>query len=485
MDSAHIFKDAGIDPAKFYARSFKLSELQPAQCGIEGIGPELDSGEQPRLCLIESIVEGEGKDWEKKRLGKNLLDSFALIFAQPRSGGVVATILEYSGEESNDYTLWIAKNFVRDCPFAKLARKLETWFKDREERERDAQGHHIHIPTSQNNLWCTILRNCYPMIRVSLKHASKVKNAVESSIPCPQTVPKKLNDILRELDKYFPETRGPNIAQEWKNGGSALEQFLDIITRLCYDLLESNMASPNALFRHCCKESTHEIWWKKLRRLIYILANYRRAWYDIVRFKTSHESATLQIQCIPTSGYCTGNSIILSDIIREGKAKGIYESRSRAEIVRDYSILPKLERETKAKQAWPRVHCELRILDFLLENRDLKNVFNYIGCSKGPCWLCHYTLECMAPKIGMRACNLKLYPVWEPPRFQGSPQNRQRFIKVLQSLDKTIKDVLNREMKKQLKPRAYRYSNCKPDCPDIEETFLLPNTELMCQLEKE
>ncbi|KAI1411707.1 hypothetical protein F5Y13DRAFT_191015 [Hypoxylon sp. FL1857] len=510
MDSSNlggIFQDAQLNPAKFYANAFKLHKIQVKQNKIKSTGPVRGSRKQARPRKISQIIGGECQNWKRGQLGKNLLDSFALIFAQTGPEGVVATILEQSSAESNIYTLWVARNFVRDCRFSNLAEEIGKWFKA---SELHVKGHHIHIPSPNNDLWTKILQNCYPIICIHLTNAYNIKENenvelddtqkwIKSLVASKSYQDKRrwkevldaLPPILDQLNGYFSQKFDPNnkgSAEECEDGKSAPTEFLDKITSLCYQLLESHKELTTEFFKDCCKTGTQDKWLKVFRRLIFVMASYRRAWYDMVRFKTDHESATLQIRCLPNSTYCEGNSIMLTEIFEAGVKMGIYERDDEREFKREYPALERLEKATKFPgrfgKASPRVHCEMRILDYVLENRDPTKFFNYIGCSKGPCWLCYHTLKFMAPGIGMRAPHWKLYPVWEPPRFLNSPPNRERFIDVLQILDDRIENLRRLAETRKRRPWEHRFSGCGTDCPGIEDAFLSPRTESMCQLEE-
>ncbi|KAI0121547.1 hypothetical protein F4776DRAFT_221228 [Hypoxylon sp. NC0597] len=419
MDSSNsisIFEDAQLISAEFYANAFELSEIRMKQDEIENSNPiYVESTRQAPPRQIDSVMDDDRLRWERNQLGKNLLDSFALIFSQPGPKGVVATGMEHSGEKPNDYTLWVAGNSVQHCPVPKLGQKIRQWFRSRE-------PHTIDEPSLENCLWSAILRNCHSSIWIALKvYRAKVKKGgnfkntqiwmngvIASTRPQYeqrlQDVQDTLQPILVQLDTYlFPEGLGPNTeggAQIWKNDNSTVEQF-NTITKKCFLLLESSEQPMNDLFNCFLEEakSRDKQRLKELRRLIYIMASYRRAWHDMVRFKTNHRFATLHIKCIPNSEYCKGNSIRLTDIFTAGIRMRVYEKEDEERFMKEYSYLRVLEK--------PRVHCEMRILDFFLRNTNLNNFFNYIGCSKGPCWLCYHTLKYMAPEFRMRASHWK------------------------------------------------------------------------------
>ncbi|KAI0831593.1 hypothetical protein F5Y06DRAFT_301629 [Hypoxylon sp. FL0890] len=507
-NSRNIFEDAQMEPSEFYASTFKLKGLRLEQNKIEGTGPDLDFSEQAQPYPIMLIMEGGDKDWKKKLLGRNLLDSFALIFSQPGSHGVIATVLGRSSERTNGYTLWVAANSVRRDPPNGLLRNIEHWFTTRKSHEGYVGGCHVDKPDLQNSLWTAILRNCHSQMCMLLrnmcdrkqKQSKNTGNAQEwiktigDFAPYPyrrywQDIQPGLLSVLQKLEEYSSDNLGPlaeKSTESWKKGNatdgippgikaettSKLEEFLNTVTTRCYDLLKSHEKSMEYFLEHCGEtRAQDEMWLRQLRRFIYMMANYRRAWYDMVRFKTDHDSATLWIKCIPNSEYLKGNSIMLTPIFNAGVNMGIYDRAYERKFKREYANL--------SRKVLPHVHCEMRILDFVLGSRHLQNFFGYIGCSKGPCWLCYHTLKYMAPDFGMRAPHWKLYPVWEPPRFQESPQNREGFIKVLQFLDKTVKDRLDSAMNGQVKIGQYRYSGCGPDCPDVENTFLSPRKSSM------
>ncbi|OTA65251.1 hypothetical protein K449DRAFT_431844 [Hypoxylon sp. EC38] len=493
-----IFDDALLDAKSFYNSAFDLSAIRVKQIEIKDSDQELlRSGEKILPRQIGSIIESGGGHLRSQKLGRNLLDSFALIFAQPRAKGVVATAMERSSENPDNFTLWVAGNSVEDCPVLDLEQEIMHWFTTRELHKIFSSGYHIDEPNLENHLWNSILQNCYPSICITLEKVYYIKlekgpeleniqtwiqggvDSVQShDITYQEDVLNTLQFILDQLDAFFLKGLNPKIgvAQRWKNDNYTIMKFLDTITMQCFLLLESYEEPMRELFKHCLKNLHEEgrLWLKIIRRLIYVMASYCQAWYDMVRFKRTYSSATLYIECIPKSGYSTSNPVILADRFKEDAETEIYQREEEEMFNRGFSHL-QLPKESAEHR--PLVHCEMRILDFLLRTPNPNDFFNYIGCSKGPCWLCYHTLKYMAPEIGMRAPHWKLYPAWGPPRFQESSHHREHFIEILLFLDKRIKDLLNSAGNSP--QETHRYSGCESDCPDVEYRFLSPRTQSM------
>jgi len=62
----------------------------------------------------------------------------------------------------------------------------------------------------------------------------------------------------------------------------------------------------------------------------------------------------------------------------------------------------------------PYIHCEVQVLLHLLQNDGLKDIFQYIGCSKRSCFMCWNLLTAHGP-LRTRGCHGKLYSRWIIP----------------------------------------------------------------------
>ncbi|XXG97689.1 hypothetical protein Hte_003996 [Hypoxylon texense] len=533
-----IVVDAQLSPENFYAKAFVLRDLQHQQSEIqETLSLDRSLGQtHPRD--IGLVVEGASNNQERSRLGKNLLDSFALIFAQPGPEGVVATAMEKSDTEPDTYILYLAKNYIDHCSLSSLATHLKELFKpgDANKGEEHIGDDLFRKQCLQTNAWNAILRNCYPSICKSVCETSdlagfcsspkeirnkieKARNRIKDMVPHKQTYEARrlLLSILKCLRQFFFSEES-NVYRKrskptWKNkkhgpgephsnpASVELMKFLNQITHQCFELLESHGDAVRAWFPGVIDEKKPpkwDIWLNKIRGLIYSIASYRRAWYDILRFKVYHNFATLEFKFINYPNKTT--SIAVRCIADAGVQMGILKEGSQNKFIQDYrtslikhkaarskhcpscmSVLDpdsSLEHYLKNENDWAClwVHCEMQILN-LFSEYDHLSFFNYIGCSKGPCWLCHHALRNMTSKFEMRDSHLKLYPGWKPPPIVKSPQDREQFMQVLRLLDKELEERVHQA---KLEPGFMRIN---PDCPDLERTFLSPRTELVRQSE--
>ncbi|KAI1095474.1 hypothetical protein F5B19DRAFT_504269 [Rostrohypoxylon terebratum] len=281
--------------------------------------------------IIERAKDGE----DLNKLGKNLLDSFALIFAQPGPEGVIATVMEK--REPNTYVLHIAKNNGDCAALSELAISIQVWFGMRGSYPvtRLNLRSHIDDPTFENSCWQQILHACYPNIRKTIYEVcfAKLRNMKDARNYHFAPVREVIYDITSTNDCYNEMRLAAhglisaldNIYQlnefylGWKDrrrvhrlGEIQCEKIRwahELISR-CYELLERYKEPMDQLIKlynrkvssdkpQRSKIQVHGLSLKRVKRLIYHMAQYRRAWYDMVRFKLDHSSATLEIDFIP------------------------------------------------------------------------------------------------------------------------------------------------------------------------------------------
>ncbi|KAI6089019.1 hypothetical protein F4821DRAFT_276575 [Hypoxylon rubiginosum] len=470
-----IFDMAGLDAVEFYTNASKINDEQIQQQEIMDLNPQIEP------LRIELLSDKKGR-----YVGKNLLDSFALIFARPGGPGVAATVLECSAKDPNTYTLWLATNDgAKSYSLRRLAKDIEDWFKNRAlyEYQDTLPSDHPDNPDPKKDLWASILTYCYPSIVKFIQDTYKILNEfretlnwIESAMDLftPSEEQRAAHDgitrILNQLKVDFGNRLRTNAAngspdENWidDDPSDRVERF-NKITQLCFQELECHELSIGEIFQGLiepkneeeiqkhdreerirketwprkentgiCKENTwrqwdtQEITFEKFRRLIYVIANYRRAWYNLVHFKAQGSNYILQIRTIS---------------MPEGQRH-----------------LPRT-----------RLFCGMQILEFLLESDHPNNFFSYIGCSKGPCWFSYHTLKCVAPEFEMREPNLKIYNAWGPPKVPGDSSYQHRLIKVLRILDEKMREAANKGG--NLERRA-----ALPDTPDVEKRFVSLRTD--------
>lgn len=548
-----IVKAARLDPEEFYANIFALRNMQIQQSEVQSIIPIDQTSNQTQSLPIGLIVEDANDYEERDNLGKNLLDSFALIFAQHGPEGVVATAMNRDDTEPHVYTLLVAKNYSECCSLTELFESIEGFFTAGV--LCDGCSNQVDTKIYQDKLWCAIVRNCYPSICKEIYRACRVprkpyykgtfcdkeirNNFLETracikSADRPSPAGKMsyeadgLLSILDHIYLFFSNNLNVHTNKRnpgWKNddqkhesphskpASNELINLLYKITQLCFKLLESHRESMSKLFHKCFAEFIQDDqeernkWLNKLRRLIYIIANYRRAWYDIIRFKTHHRTSILRIKVVTQELVtcsmtlkCIANAGIQMGILEEGQEEETFierysnfEAKQNADLEKAYQgYMDTPEPESleflRKEEAWVSLwmHCEMQILEKLLHCQcHDPHQFNYIGCSKSPCWLCHHALKKMTSKFEMRDPHLKLYPGWKPPTFKDNNLDRGRFVKVLQFLDRQVSILVRSELAERRKNRQRISTRILPDCPDIEKTFLSPRTEQMRQSEAE
>ncbi|KAI0850156.1 hypothetical protein F5Y00DRAFT_260888 [Daldinia vernicosa] len=420
-DSNPIFGRAGVSVEEFYANAFVLNYQQLQQRESQRRCEVFQDWEDPRP--IEDLIRGEVENDKKERLGKNLLDSFALIFAQLGGEGVVAAAME-SNEDHTIHTLHISKNRHSIDTLTPPAEEIKAWFMD---RVTDAAN--TVTLSRQSSLWRCILRNCYRSITRSIFEAcigdteGEKKDELSCALRCIgrkvfDTLPSGLSkakkgilNVLESLETFF--IGSPSIYYKlWYLLGTndVLNEepieFLHDFAQLCFNLAETRAQYMGDIFDILDERFRREsgdkpvkrrraLW--KIRQLIYTISNYPRAWYDIVYFKVRNGSATLQINLQLGEGSITSEA---------------------------------------CKLIWD------RISKIVIETRMLGE-------------------EAAAKMKGCYNSHLKLYPKWDPPDFLLKEQ--LQFLK--QEMGR-LADPTNTEV--------FIPERINSDSPDKEETFLSP-----------
>ncbi|KAI1388338.1 uncharacterized protein F4822DRAFT_443391 [Hypoxylon trugodes] len=428
-------KSDGSDASRVNYRRIQQDEIESLSLDVQ---PEEEACAYEIGLLMDHIDEPKYRE----PLAKNLLDSFALIFSQPGSTGVAATALRYVDDERTAYKLLIAKNQPFDVSTNSLAETIGEWFESRQQLKCSQFGE----PTLQDNLWKGILECCYPSIRESIQKAWKGQNAqvwistkidrLERIDPRPRGSD-SLRKILAHLCSYYMNEL--NLHENFPASGThdhdKLMEILDMTARDCFKMLVVYRGQMGVVLKKCGMREASR---RGFGRLIYLIGNYYLAWYDMARFRARPDSTKLQIELVqPGTLVDSGWTAVRP---------------------------PKNSSKSKREQRPPWVHCEMQLFDLIMCDEHPEKFFNYIGCSKGPCWLCYHVLKYMTSRFRMRKSSLKLYPQWKPPKFQQSGPHEKRFDKVRDFLDAKIKGLVDLLEKGQL---GYRVP--KSDCPDLQE----------------
>ena len=517
-----ILTEAGINVEDFYACAFVLKSHCLQQHETPGLVTE-EPPQQDRPLSIGSLLN---KDTGlSDTLGENLLDSFALIFSGQASDGVAATALMQ--EKQHRFTLFVARNdtFFED-ELGHLRKGVESAFTHGFEKDEE----------KQNGLWKIILRiSCRSVCR-SLILACKggkwrptigkfQKFLQDTLTKKGQTYYHQAAEELLSIITVLQDEIGVGKASEESRKGNAVnpqsncpdEKVLRPLGKAMdksFHLLESCSQTVNSLWVEWGKapQNSRDCHYQhssgagdSILRLFYMLANYRRAYYDIRRLSEEHRKINLQIEFMQSCDGFIGKWTITKACIMN--AADALELRKRTDQLWPYGQDPRMNTETcddptcscrtpspaasqeeiaasdqspcedcrdiifdnlenrERLETW--IHCEMQILQYVLTSCKRASFYNYIGCSKGPCWLCHHTLINMTSDFKMRKPHLKVCAAWHPPDF---PNNRARFKEVLRAL--------NGEMLKLAKGKDESTNElAQPDIPDATVHFQSPRTK--------
>ncbi|KAH9883946.1 hypothetical protein F4778DRAFT_582766 [Xylariomycetidae sp. FL2044] len=523
--SSGIFPAARLDHHLFYAKTFILAKLHQQQDRITSQPPPLDSSSAqiprphpPPPRSISSLVS-DPDELVRQRLGRNILDSFALLFCQPGADGVVATAMSQLSDQPRTFGLVVSRNVAQHETSADLAARLHSWFQqDTFDDALLVRGVDVNPSCA---MWDHILAirrsDIYLRIRDDCKaYSSDIDRLLATSISCFErqreemsssaiNTTKNGNEITQKLVSILEALR--STSKHWQSqtrsmtlDPTALQQLDDALRRItwsCFMLVESHPNDLNRVLAGLNRGGSNSGqrpppgWKTKFKRIIYTLATYQRAWLDLCRFRRDQGPIRLEISfsAAPINSP-SGSWVSLDRLIQEGEraianwtpdwtnklrkksttTAGEQQPRRR----RDESLvsaqtsslllpdLPNTNENNPPSQtirwAQTRVHCEMQIMESVLSNNNNDNnnnssssspspsssppssssgffFYDYIGCSKGPCWLCHHALAAMAPGFAMRESHLKIYGPWAPPTFLRTTEGWRRFTHVLRWLD--------------------------------------------------
>ncbi|OTB12926.1 hypothetical protein K445DRAFT_25054 [Daldinia sp. EC12] len=493
-------EESGTPSDEFYANAFVLHSQGLQQTDTEGIFQNIPRPEttRPGPQLVEDLIQDVGSNVDKKLLGQNLLDSFALILARPGGKGVVAVVIEKQ-KDQNTYKLHVSMNNTPNKASKLLAEKIQEWFSNR--GQDTVESGHLR---AQSILWDDILRNCCQNISTSIANACIGGTEEEKHELLQGTLlyvrnlnitlnkrgeeEKKVEKVLDLLSTFFNTSasnnsnisnlgasRGVSIyseRREYAHGNGRMLRFLHDITEECFGLVESHAAAMrnylndlnNKLQRKLEGKASEDVenhrrLLGRVRSLIYTIAKYVRAWYDIVHFKAHCNSADLVFNFDLGEGRRPGGcGLDFDKILSQAAQLGIFDEANKESMEAFHDV------EQNCISAWN--HCEMQMLEFVLAKEESR-FYNYVGCSKGPCWLCYHVLVNMTSQFEMRPSHFKLYPRWLPPNFTKDQAHKERFVAVLKLLTKEMRRLIDLR-----KGGEYRPRNAKPDCPDDEDTFL-------------
>ncbi|KAI1479455.1 hypothetical protein F4774DRAFT_409887 [Daldinia eschscholtzii] len=491
-------EESGTPSDEFYANAFVLHFQGLQQTDTDGIFQDIPRPEttHPGPQLVEDLIQDVERNVDKKRLGQNLLDSFALILARPGGKGVVAVAVE-KNKNQNIYTLHVSINSASNNALSPLAEEIQKWFNDRKQDTVES-----------GDLWNDILRNCCENISTSIANAcigctqeAKAKKLMDTliyieslDIPLDKAgieVKKRVAKILTLLASFFSTSSSvySEILALEKSEDAAIYAlrridlistgpvlcFLSDITKECFELLETHAWAMEKYFRDLYtklrgkrnkgetpghkKRLNYRKLLRRVRSLIYTISKYLRAWYDIVHFKAHCNSATLLFDFGPGQVHRSGGRRLDFDkILSQAAQLGIFDEANKESMKAFHDV------RQNCISAWN--HCEMQMLEFVLAKEESR-FYNYIGCSKGPCWLCYHVLVNMTSQFEMRPSHFKLYPRWLPPNFTKDQAHKEQFVAVLKLLTKEMRRLIDLRKGGEYQPR-----NAKPDCPDDEDTFL-------------
>ncbi|KAI1084454.1 hypothetical protein F5B20DRAFT_593511 [Whalleya microplaca] len=556
------FDAAKISREKFHAAAFTLQHRQLQQRRIEGT---LASDPQPSAQAlpqrVENLTAGSHRV-SKKILGSNLLDSFALLFSRPHARDVIATAMERITTKENTFVLHVAKNDGHYCdhlPMRGVKIVLENWFLNKNLLgvKIRARGTNVDKADTNNPYWRFILAECSESIFKSIDGQLGI-NGTEKKRQEQKTTLAKFRDVVKNrtkgkgskqksnddgrkeaaellsavVDGFETYLDNPRLTREAslvisKNGEIGpshppkhlLQQQIDFLCRVttsCFHALELLEAH-----RELVEDLRTGSGTGKILRLVFTLAKYCRAWYDMALFKLSHQPINISINflgCPAPAGSAYALTCIDDELrqmansaktahwlsVRYSSVQWPPTFEDPNEDTQDHQFLDcpygELRKPEDFPPQWPPdkkacddcwfamlaakkgqiwiptiVHCEMRMLEKLLSSSDRSVFFDYIGCSKGPCWLCYHTLTNMTTQFKMREPHLKIYAAWEPPSFNDNQANRERCIEVLKGLNNEVMRLNT----PKLEPREIL-----PDCPD-DDQFDSPRTEEMRRWDKD
>lgn len=380
-----------------------------------------------------------------------LVNSFALLLSTsrnstepyltgtPSASEVTATALRIfgptTGEGGFKYTLYIAKNGDISNEDDKLIKSMKDWM-------NWEGGNECTDPRNQD--WSLVTTHISDRIQSYLGFSDNDKfskcnrlfQRARFDIPTGDTNTLSFLSALRDLLVKIKPI---------KNEVSSNSSSQDTILILCYEFTRDYADDISRLMAYLKRSRGRGDHILFVISGIEKLAKIPRAFGDLFKFRKScitKDKDYFDIAPVPkcdSAPECHPGMSNVKSYIKELERNPTYDhiKQELGKVIRDI------------KPQWTTVHCEIKVLNYILEQAtkkefELREMYGFIGCSKRPCYLCAGTIN-LGTSFEVAASHWKLYSAWGLPK--ALLQN-EKIVNALSSLwyrmDETLKDEILR-----------------------------------------
>ncbi|KAI0002801.1 hypothetical protein F4779DRAFT_634971 [Xylariaceae sp. FL0662B] len=449
-----------IDWVEFYSQAAILYHISPQQQGDyenEPIEPEVPPEFTPARALLSSNLTrrdkstGQGTpvagDSKNKFLGYSLLEAprnspernfiyaCALILSRARkrpngsaSNEVTATALAKSEQINNaSYTLYIAKNGHTSDFTKEIIHKIRNWVNERDERrslsikkelrnvvilEHSAQRIESYLRCRENNKFKT----CFEALTDTINYVEQSKMDdfyIVQFLVC-------LFRVLHKIEKYHNEKScWGKILESCHEFTLVYKQMISYF-KACLEKYEIHPFIDNPVL--FCIDSIEKL--ARIPQAFDSIEKFRHLLIDKGGFLNT---VPLEDEFVLTSSLELKNIRDQIDDLLENDDYGKWKPKMK-------DLSDKIDKEDPK----PGVHCEMKLIAYLLSSAEEKTlkfdqVYDFIGCSKGPCYLCAGTINYGTP-FQTDEPHWKLYWRWGVPEILVSHMRIKYAIEKLQRM---------------------------------------------------
>lgn len=377
-----------LDKLRFYAKALMLQRYAPQRQSREST---YTNNPAPELMLTAG------------RSVEQLLYAFALIFSPKRSnhsgdkteyaGGEIAACalrerpLRDKGEEAKSYILFVAKNNGFSEEDRLYQKRIRGWFRRRMAKDDDI---------------------CSLVMEYLVQRIQSYKDGV-SEIPNFQlispanTAQTAMQEQLVSLHEELAESCEPDRLREILREAA---NFVAQNRELAFSL---GLCSPSS-------NRNIDKMWDEIERL----SRVEMAVKTVKEFRKEVKRTGSRFSIVPVTSKDNAlfsDGVTFTDAIKEVEtyANRISVAEREAlsltkEDLESLKIFRELVRSLK------NIHCEVQLVEHFLfkDYQGLTNVYDYIGCSKEPCWLCDYSIR-TATNFRMTESHGGIYWNWPMP----------------------------------------------------------------------
>ncbi|KAI1417065.1 hypothetical protein F5Y13DRAFT_185897 [Hypoxylon sp. FL1857] len=340
------------------------------------------------------------------------VNAWALLLSRSRNGPkqVTAAALRRT---SNKYTLFIAKNYDPSQYDRKMINTICAWMNSRSQQDG--------LNPETEDVWKDILIYAKKRIRYYLGFIRRSK-----SIKCHDDLKfsNRWNNAGKDRRSVTFLSDLCSLLDEIGRGDHSSSNFYNEIMLKCHKFVMDNagiIREAEELLKEFLGDSCDPcLAWKPLRFVITgieKLAKMRKAFDDLIKFRKLHITDKAQLEVIHIEP-CRESDLQYRPCMSNIRARiGELAGGNAYQHIRDklYRVAENIQADQDPRMI---VHCEIQILNYILCEKNqirLQEMYDFIGCSKTPCFLCAGTIH-LGTSFNVADPHWKLYWKWGIPR---------------------------------------------------------------------